>query len=74
MHDIVQHLKLNGEQLDSQIATEIGTALARVRNSVAELSARGDVILYRSIRIQGWQTDRSDLVQDVRLHPTRGPR
>ena len=52
MQDILQYLKLNGEQLDSEIATATGISLAKVRLSVSELSARGDVIVCRSIRFK----------------------
>lgn len=50
MQDILQYLKLNGERLDSEIATATGISLAKVRLSVSELSAKGDVIVCRSIR------------------------
>lgn len=52
MRDILQYLKNNGEQLDSQIATATGIPLATVRSSVSELSARGDVVVCRSIRFK----------------------
>ena len=52
MHDILQYLKHSGEQLDSQIATAIGISLAKVRSSVLELSARGEVVVCRSIRFK----------------------
>ena len=52
MQDILQYLKLNGERLDSEIATAIGISLAKVRLGVSELSAKGDVIVCRSIRFK----------------------
>ena len=52
MRDILQYLKHNGEQLDSQIAAAFGISLAKVRSSVLELSARGEVVLCRSIRFK----------------------
>ena len=52
MRDILQYLKHNGEQLDSQIATATGILLAKVRSSVSELSARGEVVVCRSIRFK----------------------
>ena len=52
MQAILQYLKLNGEQLDSEIATAMGISLAKVRVSVSELSARGDVVVCRSIRFR----------------------
>ena len=50
MRDILQHLKQSGEQLDSQIAAATGIPIAQVRRNVSELSAKGDVIVCRSIR------------------------
>ena len=52
MQEILQYLKQNGEQLDSEIATATGVSLAKVRLSVSELSARGDVMVCRSIRFK----------------------
>jgi DNA-binding Lrp family transcriptional regulator len=52
MQDILQHLKLNGEQLDSEIAAATGISLAKVRLRLSELSASGDVIVCRSIRFK----------------------
>ena len=52
MRDILQHLKHHGAQLDSQIATATGIPLAQVRQNVSELSAKGDVIVCRSIRFK----------------------
>ena len=50
MEEILQHLKLNGEQLDSEIATATGISLADVRLGISDLSARGAVMVCRSIR------------------------
>ena len=52
MRDILQHLKQSGEQLDSQIAAATGIPIAQVRRNVSELSAKGDVIVCRSIRFK----------------------
>ena len=52
MRDILQYLQLHGEQLDSQIASATGISLANVRSCVSELSARGDVVVCRSIRFK----------------------
>jgi predicted ArsR family transcriptional regulator len=52
MQEILQYLKQNGERLDSEIATATGVSLAKVRLSVSELSARGDVMVCRSIRFK----------------------
>jgi hypothetical protein len=58
MQEILQYLKNNGERLDSEIATATGIPLAKVRLGVSALSAKGDVIVCRSIRFKdGKQTD-----------------
>jgi hypothetical protein len=52
MQEILQYLKNNGERLDSEIAAATGMSLAKVRLSVSDLSARGDVMVCRSIRFK----------------------
>ena len=50
MQEILQYLKNSGERLDSEIAAATGLSLEKVRRSVTDLSARGDVMMCRSIR------------------------
>jgi len=58
MQEILEYLKLNGERLDSEIAAATGISLAKVRLGVSDLSARGDVMVCRSIRFKdGKQID-----------------
>ncbi len=58
MQEILQYLKNHGERLDSEIAAATGLSLANVRLGVSALSARGDVMLCRSIRFKdGKQID-----------------
>jgi hypothetical protein len=58
MQEILQYLKNSGERLDSEIAAATGMSLANVRLSVSALSARGDVMMCRSIRFKdGKQID-----------------
>lgn len=58
MQEILEYLKLNGERLDSEIAAATGISLAKVRLNVSDLSARGDVMVCRSIRFKdGKQID-----------------
>jgi hypothetical protein len=58
MNEILQYLKQNGERLDSEIAAATGIPLAKVRVGMANLSARGDVMMCRSIRFKdGKQID-----------------
>jgi hypothetical protein len=52
MQEILQYLKNHGEQLDSEIAAATGLSLANVRRGVSDLSARGDVMVCRSIRFK----------------------
>ena len=58
MQEILEYLKNNGERLDSEIAAAIGMSLANVRRGMSDLSARGDVMMCRSIRFKdGKQID-----------------
>ena len=58
MQEILQYLKHSGERLDSEIAAATGISLANVRLGVSALSARGDVMMCRSIRFKdGKQID-----------------
>lgn len=40
---ILHHLKRHGQQLDSEIATATGIPLAKIRTSLSELSAQGEI-------------------------------
>ncbi len=40
---ILEHLKKNGQQLDLEIAAATGIPLPKVRKSISDLSARGDI-------------------------------
>lgn len=40
---ILQHLKKHGQLLDSEIATATGIPLPKVRTSLSDLSARGEI-------------------------------
>jgi len=50
MHEILDYLKKGGERLDSEIAAATGFTLAKVRQQVKDLHARGAVMVCRSIR------------------------
>jgi len=50
MQGILQYLKNHGERLDSEIAAATGMSLESVREAVSRLSAKGDVMVCRSIR------------------------
>ena len=50
MQEILDYLKGGGERLDSEIAAATGLSLAKVRQRVKALQARGAVMVCRSIR------------------------
>lgn len=50
MQEILKFLKANGERLDTEIAAGTGVSLKNVRQLLAELSAKGDVIMCRTTR------------------------
>jgi DNA-binding IclR family transcriptional regulator len=43
MQEIMQYLKENGQRFDSEIAAATGLSLAKVRRSITDLSARGEI-------------------------------
>ena len=45
MHDspILQYLKKNGQRMDLEIAQATGIPLSKVRSSLSDLSARGEI-------------------------------
>ncbi len=53
MNEILRFLKLHGESLDSDIAKAVGVSIAKVRIKLAELSAKGEVMSYHSIKYDG---------------------
>jgi predicted ArsR family transcriptional regulator len=52
MKEILQYLKKNGEQLDTEIAKAVGISLAKVRLHLSELAAKGEVMSCHSIRFE----------------------
>lgn len=50
MDQILKYLKKHGERLDSEIATGAGLSLARTRQYLTELAAKGEVVAYHSTR------------------------
>lgn len=58
MNKILQYLKIQGEQLDTEIAKAAGISLAQVRLQLAELTAQGDVISCHTTRfVKGDKTE-----------------
>ena len=52
MQEIKQYLKDSGEQFDSEIALGTGLTLAQVKVRLAELSAKGEIIMCHSIQFR----------------------
>ena len=52
MKKILQYLKSQGEQLDTEIAAATGMSLAKVRLSLSELAAKGEVMVCHSTRFE----------------------
>jgi DNA-binding IclR family transcriptional regulator len=50
MNNILQYLKTNGEQLDTDIADATGLTLAKVRLQLAELASRGEIMVCHSTK------------------------
>ena len=52
MKEILQYLKLHGEQMDTSIAAATHIPLASVRNQLTELAAKGEIMSCHSIRFE----------------------
>lgn len=55
MNEILQYLKKHGEQLDTEIARASGLSLTKTRLYLAELAAKGEVVVYHSTRFEEGQ-------------------
>ncbi len=49
---IFQHIKKHGQLRDSEIATALGLGLTKVRSSLSDLSARGEISCCNVTRFQ----------------------
>ena len=52
MNEILQYLKKHGEKFDAEIAEAAGLSLSKTRRYLAELAAKGDVMVCDSIRFE----------------------
>ena len=52
MKEILQYLKMHGERFDTDIAVATGIPLTNVYLHLSHLIARGEVMAYRSIRLE----------------------
>lgn len=49
-NEIIAYLKKHGESLDADIAKEIGLPLPKIRSLLDELTSKGDIMSYQSIK------------------------
>ena len=52
MNEILQYLKNHGEKSDAEIAEVVGLSLSKTRLHLAELAAKGEVMVCDSIRFE----------------------
>jgi hypothetical protein len=52
MKDILLYLKAHGERLDTEIAEATGHSLAKVRQLLSELAAKGEIMACHSIKFE----------------------
>jgi DeoR/GlpR family transcriptional regulator of sugar metabolism len=50
MKEILQYLKVHGERLDTEIAEATGLTLAKVRQQLSELAAKGEIMACHSTK------------------------
>lgn len=75
MHNapILQYLKKHGQRLDSEIAAATGIPLAKVRVSLSDLSARGEISKCRVTRFDNGKTVESTLCRIAGYVPPAAP-
>lgn len=73
MREVLQYLRLNGEQLDSQIATGTGIPLATVQRYLSELSERSELITCRLIRFENGEKIDATLYRASAYTPPPSP-
>ena len=52
MNEILQYLKKHGDRLDTEIAVATGISLTNVYLNLSHLSARGEIMVCRSVRFE----------------------
>jgi transcription initiation factor IIE alpha subunit len=69
MEEILQFLKTQGEQLDSEIAAATGKPIEKVRAVLTELHSKGDVTTCRSIRFKDGEKTEATLYRIATFIP-----
>jgi len=70
---ILQYLKKNGQQLDLEIAAATGISLQKVRSSLSDLSAQGEISRCRVTRFNGGKTVEGMLCRIAGTIPPKTP-
>ena len=70
---ILQYLKKHGQQLDSEIAAATGIPLAKVRLSLTDLSARGEISRCRVTKFDNGKTIEGMLCRIAGYVPPAAP-
>jgi DNA-binding Lrp family transcriptional regulator len=70
---ILQYLKKNGQQLDLEIAAATGISLPKVRSSLSDLSARGEISRCTVIRFNDGKTVEGMLCRIAGTIPPKTP-
>ena len=74
MNEILQFLKKHGEGLDAEIASGAGLSLSKTRLYLAELTAKGEVMTYHSIRFVEGQKIEGIRCRIIGVTPKKAPR
>lgn len=70
---ILQYLKKHGQRLDSEIAAATGIPLPKVRASLSDLSARGEISQCSVVRFEGTSRIEGALCRVAGYIPPRTP-
>jgi len=73
MDEILQYLKDNGEQLETEIAAGTRMSLAQVRLGVSKLSANGDLVMCHVIKFKDGQPIEGTLYRAAGYMPRPKP-
>ncbi|MGE0358748.1 MAG: hypothetical protein AB7P08_17730 [Burkholderiales bacterium] len=70
---ILQYLRKNGQQLDREVAESIGAPLGKVRASLTELAAKGEISRCSVTRFQGGKAVEGILCRISGTIPPKAP-
>jgi DNA-binding Lrp family transcriptional regulator len=73
MQEIMQYLKDNGQRFDSEIAAATGISLAKVRRSITDLSARGEISKCSVTRLNNGEKVEAVLCRVAGYIPPKSP-